>query len=70
MHQAYIPFQVGISGQACHSTSQDRFWEEEVVRPQGQETPVSSQRKQSKNIDGDEPGKIEAKRPSLFVVMP
>jgi hypothetical protein len=70
MHQAYTPFQVGISGQACHSTSQDRFREEEVVRPQGQETPVPSQRKQSKNIDGDEPGKIEAKRPSLFVVMP
>ena len=52
-----LPIQVRIFGQTRDSAAQDRVREEALVRPQGQEAPVSGQRKQSENPARDEPGK-------------
>ena len=51
------PFQVRIFGQTGDSAAKDRVREEALVRSQGQEAPVSGQRKQSENPARDEPGK-------------
>jgi len=60
-------FQVRVSWKACHSFVKARSRKKTLVRSQGQEAQVKSQRQQPKNFAGNELGIINCNTCTLSV---